>query len=100
MDREYLQKALSFFNTDKSQWYGWKKYNEDGSVIPNNQRMCYDCLILNDDSATMPTEAEVNAKIEELKQAEADKETKKQSAKSKLEALGLTTEEIKEAFGL
>ena len=97
---DYLQKALSFFNTDKSQWYGWKKYNEDGSVIPNNQRMCYDCLILNDDSATMPTEAEVNAKIEELKQAEADKETKKQSAKSKLEALGLTTEEIKEAFGL
>jgi len=100
MDREYLQKALSFFNTDKSQWYGWKKYNEDGSVIPNNQRMCYDCLILNDDSATMPTEAEVNAKIEELKQAEVDKETKKQSAKSKLEALGLTTEEIKEAFGI
>ena len=100
MDREYLQKALSFFNTDKSQWYGWKKYNEDGSVIPNNQRMCYDCLILNDDSATMPTEAEVNAKIEELKQAEADKETKKQSAKTKLEALGLTTEEIKEAFGI
>jgi hypothetical protein len=100
MDREYLQKALSFFNTDKSQWYGWKKYNEDGSVIPNNQRMCYDCLILNDDSATMPTEAEVNAKIEELKQEEVDKETKKQSAKSKLEALGLTTEEIKEAFGI
>ena len=48
----------------------------------------------------MPTEAEINAKIEELKQAEADRETKKASAKSKLEALGLTTEEIKEAFGI
>jgi hypothetical protein len=33
-------------------------------------------------------------------QAITDKETKKQSAKSKLEALGLTTEEIKEAFGI
>jgi len=30
----------------------------------------------------------------------SEQETKKQSAKSKLEALGLTTEEIKEAFGI
>lgn len=29
-----------------------------------------------------------------------EKENKKQSAKSKLEALGLTTDEIKEAFGI
>ena len=29
-----------------------------------------------------------------------EKENKKQSAKSKLEALGLTTEEIREAFGI
>ena len=99
-DKEYLQKALSFFNTNKSQWYGWKKYNEDGSIIPNNQRMCYDCLILNDKTATMPTEAEVNAKIEELKQEEIDREARKASAKAKLEALGLTTEEIKDTFGL
>jgi len=100
MDKRYLQKALSTFNTDKHQWYGWKKYNDDGTKIPNDQRMCYECLILNDDTATMPTETEVNAKIEELKQEETDKETKKASAKSKLEALGLTTEEIKEAFGI
>jgi hypothetical protein len=33
-------------------------------------------------------------------QAIIDKEARKASAKSKLEALGLTTEEIKEAFGI
>ena len=52
-----LQKALAFFNTDKHQWYGWKKL-EDGEVYSN--------LKLLDDTATMPTEDEVNAKIAEL----------------------------------
>ena len=62
--------------------------------------MTYANIEIIKEGATMPTEAEVNAKIEELKQEEIDKETKKQSAKAKLEALGLTTEEIKEAFGI
>jgi hypothetical protein len=52
-----LQKALSFFNKDKHQWYGWINL-EDGEVYSN--------LKLNDDTATMPTEEEVNAKIAEL----------------------------------
>lgn len=38
--------------------------------------------------------------IAELKQSKIDRENKKASAKAKLEALGLTTEEIKEAFGI
>ena len=97
---DYLQKALAHFNTDKPQWYGWKKYNDDGTKIPNDQRMCYECLILNDDTATMPTEAEVNVKIQELKDAETDAETKKASAKQKLLDLGLTEEEIKLTFGV
>ena len=52
-----LQKALAYFNTDKHQWYGWINL-EDGEVYSN--------LKLNDDTATMPTEEEVNAKIAEL----------------------------------
>ena len=52
-----LQEALSYFNTDKSQWYGWINL-EDGEVYSN--------LKLNDDTAIMPTEEEVNAKIAEL----------------------------------
>jgi len=97
---DYLQKALAYFNTDKHQWYGWKKHNDDGSVIPNDQRMCYECLILNDDTATMPTEAEVNAKIAELQQADADMTTKKASGKQKLLDLGLTEEEVKALIGV
>ena len=98
MDRDYLQDALHTFNGGN--WYGWKKYNDDGTKIPNDQRMTYANIKVIKDGATIPTEAEVNAKIAELKQQVIDAETKKQSAKAKLEALGLTTEEIKEAFGI
>jgi hypothetical protein len=95
----YLQKALAKFNIGKHQWYGWKKYNDDGTKIPNNERMCYDCLILNDDTAVMPTKAEVEAKIQELKDAEVAREVKKEEAKAKLLELGLTEEHLK-ALGI
>ena len=52
-----LQDALAFFNTDKPQWYGWINL-ADGEVYSN--------LKLNDDTATIPSEADVNAKIAEL----------------------------------
>ena len=100
MDRDYLQEALHTFNTNTPNWYGWKKEDSEGNKIPNSERMQYQHIKIIKEGATIPTEAEVNAKIAELKQAETDRETKKASAKSKLEALGLTTEEIKEAFGI
>ena len=53
-----LQDALVCFNTDKAQWYGWKDL-EDGEVYSN--------IKLLDETANMPSEAEVNAKIAELK---------------------------------
>ena len=52
-----LQEALAFFNIGKHQWYGWKDY-KDGEVYSN--------IKLLDDTATMPSEEEVNAKIVEL----------------------------------
>ena len=52
-----LQKALGYFNTDIQQWWGWKNL-EDGEVYSN--------IKLNDETATMPAEKEVNAKIAEL----------------------------------
>ena len=91
MDKDYLQLALGKFNIGIHQWYGWKDLNEP---------MSYSNIKLNDDTATMPTEAEVNAKIQELKDAETDAETKKASAKQKLLDLGLTEEEIKLTFGV
>jgi hypothetical protein len=98
MAKDYLQDALQTFND--GDWYGWKKEDSEGNKISNDQRMTYANIKIIKEGATMPTEAEVNAKIEELKQAEIDREARKGSAKSKLEALGLTTEEIKEAFGI
>jgi len=92
MDRDYLQEALQTFNGGN--WYGWKKYNDDGTKIPNDQRMCYECIEVIKDGATMPTEAEVNAKIQEIKDAETAKANNKTSAQNKLKALGLTDAEI------
>jgi len=52
-----LQDALGHFNKDKHQWYGWID-TKNGEVYSN--------LKLNDDTAIMPSEEEVNAKIAEL----------------------------------
>ena len=91
---DYLQKALAHFNTDKHQWYGWKKdYTGD-------TRMSYQNIILNDDTATIPSEADVNAKIQELKDAETNAATKKASGKQKLLDLGLSEAEVKALIGV
>ena len=91
-EQDYLNKALARMHS--GQWFGWKK-DWTGS-----HRMSYENVIVHDSSITKPTEAEVNAKIQELKDAEANAETKKASAKQKLLDLGLTEEEIKLTFGL
>jgi hypothetical protein len=96
---DYLQKALVQFNIGKHQWYGWRTHDDNGTKIPNEHRMCYECLILNDNTAIMPTKAEVETKIQEIKDAEITKETNKQSALNKLKALGLNDAEIKSIIG-
>ena len=98
MVKDYLQTVLQTFNG--GDWYGWKTHDDNGNKIPNDQRMCYECIEIIKDGATMPTEAEVNAKIEELKQADADRETKKASGKQKLKDLGLDDAEIKALIGV
>jgi hypothetical protein len=98
MERDYLQDALHTFNGGN--WYGWKTHDDNGNKIPNSERMQYQHIKIIKDGATMPTEAEVNAKIAELQQADADKETKKASGKQKLLDLGLTEEEVKALIGV
>ena len=46
-----------------------------------------------------PTEEQINAKAQELKDAEANAETKKASGKQKLKDLGLDDDEIKALIG-
>jgi len=97
MNRDYLQDALQTFNSGN--WYGWKKEDSDGNKIPNDQRMTYANIEVIKDGATIPSEADVNAKIQELKDAEAAVENKKASGKQKLKDLGLDDEEIKALMG-
>jgi len=93
MEKDYLQLALHSFNLDKPNWYGWKKEDDNGNKIPNNQRMQYQYVEIIKDGATMPTEAEVNAKIQEIKDADTAKENAKVSGNQKLLDLGLTQAE-------
>ena len=63
-----------------------------------NKIIAFAILVIKD-GITKPTEAEVNAKIQELKDADADTTTKKTSGKQKLKDLGLDDAEIKALIG-
>ena len=91
-DQEWLNLALAKIHS--GQWFGWKK------DYTGTERMAYENIEVLDSSITKPTEAEVNAKIQELKDAEADVVTKKASGKQKLLDLGLTEEEVKALIGV
>ena len=95
---DYFQIALSSFNGGN--WYGWKTHDDNGNKIPNSERMQYQHIKIIKDGATMPTKAEVDAKIEELKQEEQDAINKKASGKQKLLDLGLSEEEVKVLIGV
>ena len=90
-NRDWLNFALSQMNS--GQWFGFRK------DFTGNERMSYENIIVHDSSITKPTEADVNAKIQELKDDETNKIAKKEEAKSKLVELGLTEEHLK-ALGL
>ena len=92
MDREYLDIALAQMHT--GQWFGWRK------DWTGEHRMSYENIIVHDSSITKPTKAEVNAKIQELKDAETEAENKKTSGKQKLKDLGLDDDEIKALMGV
>ena len=96
--RDYLQDALHTFNGGN--WYGWKKVDSDGNKIPNDQRMTYANIKVIKYGATIPSESDVNAKIQELKDAEQAATNKKASGKQKLKDLGLDDDEIQALIGV
>jgi len=98
MNRDYFQEALHTFNG--ANWYGWKTHDDDGNKIPNKDRMQYKYIKIIKDGATMPTESEINAKIQELKDDEQAKINKKASGRQKLKDLGLDDDEIKALIGV
>jgi len=95
--KDYLQLALTTFNG--GMWYGWKKYNDDGSRIPDAERKNYKNIIVIKDGAIKPSEEEINTKIQELKDAEQAAIDKKASGKQKLKDLGLDDAEINALIG-
>ena len=90
-DQEWLRTALARMHT--GQWFGWKK------DFTGSHRESYENIIVHDSSITKPTEAEVNAKIQELKDAEQAAIDKKASGKQKLKDLGLDDAEINALIG-
>tara|TARA_Y100001937_G_C7061770_1_gene304055 strand:+ start:743 stop:1042 length:300 start_codon:yes stop_codon:yes gene_type:complete len=98
MQKDYLQLALHTFNGGN--WYGWKKEDADGNKIPNSERMQYQHIEIIKDGAKMPSEAEVNAKIQEIKDADTAKADAKISGKKKLKDLGLSDDEISALLGV
>ena len=90
--QEWLSFALSKMHS--GQWFGWKK------DFTGSERMAYENIIVHDSSITKPTEAEVEAKIQQLKDAEQNAITKKASGKQKLKDLGLDDDEIQALIGV
>ena len=91
-DKDWLNEALASMHS--GQWFGWKK------EWTGKHRMSYENIIVHDSSITKPTEDEVNAKIQELKDAEQAVIDKKTSGKQKLKDLGLDDDEIQALLGV
>ena len=91
-DQYWLNLALATMHS--GQWFGWKK------DWTGDHRMSYENIIVHDSSITKPTEDAVNAKIQELKDAETAKTNAKTSGKAKLKAgETLTDAELEALFG-
>ena len=98
MSRDYLQDALKKFNGGN--WWNWEKYDDQGNKIPNSERMQYKYIKIIKEGATMPSEADVNAKIQEIKDEEEAEVNAKATGKQKLIDLGLSELEIKALIGV
>ena len=100
MNRDYFQEALQTFNGGN--WYGWKTHDDSGNKIPNKDRMQYQYIKIIKDGATMPSEPDINAKVQELKDADTAKANARTSAINKLKGAtysALTDAEAKALFG-
>ena len=91
-EKNWLNLALAKMHNDA--WFGFRK------DFTGTERMAYENIIVHDSSITKPSEADVNAKIQELKNAEINAATKKASGKQKLLDLGLSEEEVKALIGV
>ena len=97
-DLEYFKLALASLH--QGGWYTWKTHDDDGNKIPNADRMTYANIVVTKEGISKPSEAEINAKIQELKDDETARVNKKASGKQKLKDLGLDDDEIQALIGV
>ena len=91
-EQQWLNLALASMHT--GQWFGFKK------DWTGEHRMSYENIIVHDSSIVKPTEAQVNAKIQEFKDAETANTNARTTGKAKLKSGdALTDAEIKALFG-
>ena len=91
MKPEHIEDVL--VNLHSGQWFGWS----------DSKNKVYDNLVIHsgDDKPTQEwLEAELSRSQAKWDVDQIAKQERLDSVKSKLEALGLTTEEVQEAFGL
>ena len=91
MEPEHIEDVLVHLHS--GQWFGW-----------NNKDKVYSNLVIHHADKEKPTKEWLEAELSRL-QAKWDvdqiaKQERLASVKSKLEVLGLTAEEVKEAFGI
>ena len=97
-DIEYFKLALSKFYVGG--WFTWKTHDDDGNKIPNADRMTYANIVVTKEGVSKPSEADVNAKIQEIKDAETANTNARTTGKAKLKSgEALTDAEIKALFG-
>ena len=91
MKPEHIEDVLVHLHS--GQWFGWS----------DSKNKVYDNLVIHsgDDKPTQEwLEAELSRSQAKWDVDQIAKQERLDSVKSKLEALGLTTEEVQEAFGL
>ena len=88
---------ISFIDdASASDYYEVFVYHDEGSNLnaASGRRTSFGASKIIKEGAIIPSEAEVNAKIQEIKDSETQKANDKISAQNKLKALGLTDAEI------
>lgn len=92
MKPEHIEDVLVHLHS--GQWFGWS----------DAKNKVYDNLVIHHADKEKPSQVWLEAELSRLQARwDADQIAKQErlaSVKSKLEALGLTTEEVKDAFGL
>ena len=89
---DHMEDVLIYLHS--GQWFGWS----------DSKNKVYDNLVIHHADKEKPSKVWLEAELSRLQATWDVDQTAKQerlaSVKSKLEALGLTTEEVKDAFGL